>query len=66
MAIELVKYNYGDADTSVAVSYTDDGVESTVTVSTIMSNGVVDFNATETAILTAVYGEESPPAIIPE
>jgi len=65
MAIEFVEYGYGDTDTSVAVSYVNDGVESTVTVSTIMSNGVVDFEATETAILTAVYGEESPPPIMP-
>lgn len=66
MAIQSVKYNYGDTDTSVLVSYTDDGVESTVTVSTVMLNGVVDFDATEAAILTAVYGDESPQAVIPE
>ena len=66
MAIESVKYSYGDTDTSVSVSYTNDGVESTVTVSTVMSNGVVDFDATEAAIVTAVYGDESPQAVIPE
>jgi hypothetical protein len=65
MTIESIKYGYSDTDTSVNVSYTDNGVESTVTVNTVMSNSVVDVDATELAIKTAVYGTETPPSIAP-
>tara|TARA_B100001939_G_C16794728_1_gene552913 strand:+ start:117 stop:329 length:213 start_codon:yes stop_codon:yes gene_type:complete len=65
MTIESIKYGYSDTDTSVSVSYTENGVESTVTVNTVMSNSIVDTDATELAIKTAVYGTETPPNIAP-
>ncbi len=65
MTIEGINYSYKDTDTSVNVSYTDNGVESTTTVNTVMSNSVVDVDATELAIKTSVYGTEVPSSITP-
>lgn len=65
MSIEKVEYDYSLADTSVNVVYVENGVENTITVNTVMSDGAVDFDATEMAIKTAVYGTETPPSIAP-
>jgi hypothetical protein len=65
MSIEKVEYSYSIADTSVNVVYVENGVENTITVNTVMSNGTVDFNATEAAIKTAIYGDEEPLSISP-
>ena len=65
MAIESIEYGYSTSDTSVDVVCIEDGVERTVTINTVMSNGIVDFNATEAAIKTAIYGDEEPLSITP-
>ena len=65
MGIESIEYGYNTSDTSVDVVCIEDGVERTVTINTVMSNGTVDFNATEAAIKTAIYGDEEPLSITP-
>ena len=65
MGIESIEYGYSTSDTSVDVVCIEDGVERTVTINTVMSNGTVDFNATEAAIKTAIYGDEEPSAVTP-
>ena len=65
MAIDGIKYSYSFTDTSVDVSYSEDGAEEVITVDTVLSDAVVDIEATEQAIKTAVYGSESPPDVIP-
>ena len=61
MAIEAIKYQYAQNDTSVNVTYVESGEEKTMSVDTILVNGVVDFDATESSIVSAVYGLETPP-----
>ena len=63
MAIESVEYSYSEKDTAVSVVYIEDGVEKTVSVNTVIVNSVVDSVATESAIVLAVYGSETPPSI---
>lgn len=63
MAIESVEYSYSEKDTAVSVVYIEDGVEKTVSVNTVIVNSVVDSVATESAIVLAVYGAETPPSI---
>ena len=65
MAIESIEYGYGPSDTSVDVVYIEDGVERTITINTVISNETVNFDATEAAIKTAIYGDEEPPAVTP-
>ena len=65
MAIESIEEGYSTSDTSVDIVCIEDGVERTVTINTVMSNGTVDFNATEAAIKTAIYGDEEPLSITP-
>ena len=65
MGIESIEYGYGPSDTSVDIVCIEEGVERTVTINTVMSNGTVDFNATEAAIKTAIYGDEEPLSITP-
>ena len=65
MGISSIEYGYGPTDTSVDVMYVEDEVERTVIMVTVMSNGAVDFDATEAAIKTSIYGDEEPPAITP-
>ena len=65
MGIESIEYGYSTSDTSVDVVCIEDGVERTVTINTVMSNGTVDFNATEAAIKAAIYGDEEPSAVTP-
>lgn len=61
MAIETIKYHYMQNDTSVNVAYVENGEEKTMSVDTVLVNGVVDFDATESAIVSAIYGLETPP-----
>ena len=65
MSIEKVEYNYSITDTSVAVERVINGESEMLTVNTVMSNNVVDFDATEAAIREAVYGSEAPEPVPP-
>ena len=63
MAIESIKYHYTQNDTSVNVTYVENGEEKTMGVDTVLVNGVVDFDATESAIVSAIYELETPPNV---
>lgn len=65
MSIESSKHGYSLKDTSVAVTYVEDGVERTITVATVLVDGAVDFAATEASIANAVYGTDTPPSVSP-